>query len=145
MVDCWGQKSSLIQDMYMQHKNDIFSLQFVMILDTLRNSRGGRLSMSHVWNHQFNITMLQFALFHNAKYYTNSMLSCIHVNTTKLCNISCTLVATCLILQGLECIWFVFDVLQLLPIKLTQQNSCCISKYTIASTKIKLKIELPFI
>ena len=31
------------------------------------------------------------------------ILSCIHVHTTKLRNITCTLVATCVILQSLEC------------------------------------------
>ena len=36
--------------------------------------------------------------------YTNSIASCIHVNTTKLRNITCTLVATCVIVHSLECI-----------------------------------------
>ena len=85
----------------------------------------------HVWNHQSNITMLQFALFHNAKYYTNYMLSCIHVNTTKLCNISCTLVATCLILQGFRVYLDCFRCSPTSTNYITQQNSCCISKCTI--------------
>ena len=35
---------------------------------------------------------------------TNFIASRIHVNTTKLCNIMCTLVATSVILRTLECI-----------------------------------------
>ena len=34
--------------------------------------------------------------------YTSSRVSCIHVNTTKLHNITCTLVATSVILRSLE-------------------------------------------
>ena len=39
----------------------------------------------------FNITMLHFVLFHNVICYTNSLLSCIHVNTTELHDITRTL------------------------------------------------------
>ena len=41
--------------------------------------------------------------FHSVICYTNSIVSCIHVNTTKLCNITCTLVATFVIRQSLVC------------------------------------------
>ena len=51
----------------------------------------------------FNITMLHFVLYHNVTSYISSLLSCIYVNTTKLCNIMCTLVATSVILRRLEC------------------------------------------
>jgi hypothetical protein len=34
-----------------------------------------------------------------------SIISRIHANTTKLCNITCTLVATGVILRSLKCIW----------------------------------------
>ena len=47
--------------------------------------------------------MLHFVLFHSVTFYTNSIISGIHVNTTKLCNITCTMVATSVILQSLEC------------------------------------------
>ena len=41
--------------------------------------------------------------FHSVTWYTNCIVSLIHVNTTKLRNITCTLVATCVILRSLEC------------------------------------------
>jgi hypothetical protein len=44
-----------------------------------------------------------FVLFHNVMCYTNSLVSHMHVNTTKLCNITCTLVATGVILRNIEC------------------------------------------
>jgi hypothetical protein len=46
-----------------------------------------------------------FVVFHNITCYTNSIVSHIHVNTTILRNITCTLVATSVILQRLEYIW----------------------------------------
>jgi hypothetical protein len=76
--------------------------------------------------------MLHFVLFHNVTCYTNSIVSHIHVNTTKLYNITCTLVATCVILRSLECTqWFFFkergaiknyDNIQLLVEKFTFHN-----------------------
>ena len=49
------------------------------------------------------IKMLHFLLFHSVTCYTNSIVSCIPVNTTKLRDVTCTLVATCVILRSLEC------------------------------------------
>ena len=51
------------------------------------------------------IKMLHFVLFYNVTWYTNSIVSRIHVNTTNLCNITCTLVATGVILWSVECTW----------------------------------------
>ena len=51
------------------------------------------------------IKMLHFVLFHGVICYTNSIVSCIHVNTPKICIITCTLVATGVILQSSECRW----------------------------------------
>ena len=47
-----------------------------------------------------------FVLFYNVTCYTNAIISHIHLNTTKLCNIMCSVVATCVILRSLECITF---------------------------------------
>ena len=41
--------------------------------------------------------------FHSVTCYTNSIASRIHVNTTKFCNITCTLVAIGVVLWSLEC------------------------------------------
>jgi hypothetical protein len=50
-----------------------------------------------------NCPHISFVLNHSVTCYTNSIVSHIHVNTTKLRNITCTLVATCVILRSLEC------------------------------------------
>ena len=42
-------------------------------------------------------------LFHNVTCYSDSLLSCVHVNTIDLLNIMCTLVAIGMILGRLEC------------------------------------------
>jgi hypothetical protein len=49
------------------------------------------------------IKMWHFVLFHNVACCTISIVSRIHVNTTKLRNITCSLVAIGVILQSLEC------------------------------------------
>ena len=49
------------------------------------------------------IEMLHFVLFQSATCYTSSIVSCIHVNTTKLRNITCIQVAIGVTLQSLEC------------------------------------------
>ena len=53
-----------------------------------------------IYCHYCNI---DFVLFLNVTSYTASLLSCIHVNTTELLNITCTLVASSMILWRLEC------------------------------------------
>jgi hypothetical protein len=46
---------------------------------------------------------ISFVLFHNVTCYTDSIASRIHVDTIKLRNTKCTLVATSVIQRGLEC------------------------------------------
>ena len=48
-----------------------------------------------------NIKMLHFVSFHSVTCYTNFKISCMHVNTTKLRNITCIPVATDVILRSL--------------------------------------------
>ena len=55
-------------------------------------------------SHYCHYLHVDFVLFHNITCYTNYLLSSIHVDTTYLFNIMCTLVATCVILGRLECI-----------------------------------------
>ena len=50
-----------------------------------------------------NYPHISFVLFHNVTYYTNSKASHIRVNTTKLRNMTCTLVATSVKLRSLKC------------------------------------------
>ena len=51
-----------------------------------------------------NCLHISLVLFHNVTCYTDSIVSHIHINTTKLYNITCTLLATSVILWSLECI-----------------------------------------
>ena len=53
------------------------------------------------WCHHFN--NVNFVVFHNITYYTNPLLSRIHVNITQLPNITHTLVGTSIILRSLLC------------------------------------------
>jgi hypothetical protein len=50
-----------------------------------------------------NIRVLHFVLFHIVTCYTNSIVSGMQVNTSKLHSITCTLVTTRVILRSLEC------------------------------------------
>ena len=55
-----------------------------------------------------NCPPISFVLFYNITRYANSIVSRIHVNTAKIRNITCTLVAIGVILRGLECIYSYF-------------------------------------
>ena len=70
------------------------------------------------------VKMLHFVLFQSVTCYTSSIVSCIHVNTTKLRNIMCTLVAIGVTLRSLECTHvtlltlngvYWFEILMLIP------------------------------
>ena len=56
-----------------------------------------------------NYPHISFVLFHNVTCYTYSIISHIHVNTTKFRSITCTLVTTGVILQNLECKLLIID------------------------------------
>ena len=54
---------------------------------------------------------LDVMLFYNVTHCTCSLFSHVHVNTTHLLNTMCTLVATCMILERLECTRLVLETL----------------------------------
>ena len=57
------------------------------------------------WNGRphHTIKTLHFVLFHSVTCYTNSIISCIPVDTMKLCNVTCTSVERGVILRSWEC------------------------------------------
>ena len=54
--------------------------------------------------HYCHFCNVDLVTFHNVTCYTNSLLACIHFHIADLLNITCTLLATCMILRRLECI-----------------------------------------
>ena len=64
-----------------------------------------------------NSSHISFVLLHNVTCYTKSIVSRIHGNTTKLHNITCTLVATGVILRSLECSVHALQVQHKSPLK----------------------------
>ena len=58
---------------------------------------------THSHASQFHYCNVDFMLFHNVTCYTISLLSSIRVHTTKLLNITCTLITTSMRLWTLEC------------------------------------------
>ena len=62
-----------------------------------------RIKTTHSYASHCHYSNVDFVLFHNVTCYNNSLLSCIHVNTTCLLNITSTLVAIGVLLGRLEC------------------------------------------
>ena len=62
-------------------------------------------TLVQVTGEQIQIILTSPLLFHNVTCYANSIVSHIHVNTTKLHNITHTLVVTDVILRSLKCIF----------------------------------------
>jgi hypothetical protein len=107
---------------------------------------------------------IDFVLFHSVTGYTNSPLSCIHVNTLDLLNITCTSATTCVILERSECtvnvlfkkpklvpfqlllfpsrwiwrshVWFLFDFYFLPPWRLT---TTCVELHNFKRYVLRLK------
>ena len=79
----------------------------------------------------FNITMLHFVYtIMSHAMHTNSIISPIHTNTIELCNVTCTLVVTCGILQNLEGRW-VLNGFFLLFLRNTQLSQLvCVTKWS---------------
>ena len=80
------------------------SFSYIMGFDIKQIHHQIQTTHSHAsCGHYCHYCNVDFVLFHNMSCYTNSLLPCIHVNTTYLLNVTCTLVATCMILWRLEC------------------------------------------
>jgi hypothetical protein len=79
----------------------------IKINHQINQSTCSHASRCHHCNH-CHYYIVDFVLFHDVTCYTNYLLSCIYVNTMKLLNITCTLVAASMIAWSLECISFFF-------------------------------------
>ena len=80
------------------------SISYVKGFDIEIIHQGIQITCSHTsYHHHFHYCNVSFVSFPNVTCYTNSLLSCIHVNTTYLLNVTCTLVATCMILRRIKC------------------------------------------
>ena len=96
----------------------------------------------HHYCHQCNV---DFMLFHNITCYTNSLLSRIHGNIAYLLNITCTLVATSMILGRLESIdvdcWTLIGpihsstctVLDMVCLSIIDKSSCLVESLTVST------------
>ena len=68
------------------------SFPYIMGFDIEVNHQKFQTTRSHASRcHHYDV---EFVLFHNVTFYTNSLSLRIHVNTTRLLKVTCTLVAT---------------------------------------------------
>ena len=80
------------------------SLSYITLFDVEITHQRIQTTRSHVsGGHHCHYCVVDFPLLHNATCYTSSLLSCIHVNVVDLLNITCTLVASSMMLRRLEC------------------------------------------
>ena len=74
------------------------TFQHIMGFDNIINHQGIQTTRLHASRYHHcnycHYCEADYVLFHNATCYINSLLSRMHVNTTKFLNITCTLVAT---------------------------------------------------
>ena len=82
------------------------SLTYIMGFDIKVIHQRVQTTLSHASRcHPCQCCNVDFARFHSVTHYASSLLSCIHVNTTYLLNITCILVTTSMLLgRSLECI-----------------------------------------
>jgi predicted glycosyltransferase involved in capsule biosynthesis len=102
------------------------SLSYIMAIDikimnqSIPTTRSYASSCCH-YCHNCNV---DFVLFHNVTCYTSSLLLCIIVNIAYLLDITCTLVAPCMILEKLEWIKSQFIKVELFTKDENCDNSC---------------------
>ena len=79
------------------------SFSFIMGFDIRRIQQ--RIQTPCLYARYCHYCYIDFVLFHNVAWYITFLFSCIHVNTIHPLNITCTLVATSMILRRSGCTW----------------------------------------
>ena len=109
--------------------NDHFSFSYITCFDININHQTIQSTCSHTSRcdhcNRCHYWINDFVLFHDITCCANFFLSHIHVNAAKFHSITWTLVATNVVLQGLECtsVWYVYTCISINTIILSTHVS----------------------